>query len=147
MAKAHAIDPAIETKELLVSFPPLASLPRFEPYTWPIELSPDPPDSMPEFDDLPALLSWIEPDHSADTHPPTVAQATVVDLLVDHAGRVSDVRIVESPSSDCSADVSMTVAAMQWIFEPAVVDDDPAPAWIRLSVIHHPNPPTDTESP
>lgn len=147
MAKAHAIDPTIETRELLVSFPPLASLPRFEPYTWPVELSPDPPDSMPEFDDLPALLSWIEPDHSTDTHPSAVAVTTIVDLLVDHAGRVSDVRIIESPGFDCSADVSMTVAAMQWIFEPAVVDDDPAPAWIRLSVIHHPDPPASTESP
>ncbi len=147
MAKAYAIDPAIETKSLLVGFPDLASLPRFAPYTWPIELSSDPPDSMSKFDRLPILLRWIEPDLPTDAHPLTPTEATVVDLLVDRTGRVSDVRIIESPGSDCSIDVSMTVAAMQWLFEPAVIEDAPAPAWIRLSVIHHPSTPASTESP
>ncbi len=147
MAKAHAIDPAIETKDLLVSFPHLALLPQFEPYLWPIELKPDPPDSMPEFDDLPVLINWIEPDRPIDTHLPTIAQTTIVDLLVDRTGRVRDVRFIESPSSDCSIDVSTTVAAMQWIFEPAMADGNPAAAWIRFSIIHRPDQSTDAESP
>jgi tetratricopeptide (TPR) repeat protein len=139
MAKAHAIDPAIETKDLLIGFPDLASLPRFEPYTWPIELSPDPPDSMPELDGLPVLLRWVKPGHPAEG-------ITTVDLLVDSTGRVSDVHIIESLGSDCSVDVSTTVAAMQWLFEPAVADDAPQPAWIRLGVIYHAAPLASTES-
>ncbi len=147
MAKAHAIDPVIETKDLLVGFPDLASLPRFAPYTWPIELSPDPPDSMPEFDHLPVLLRWIEPDRQTDADSLAATEATMLDLLVDRTGRVKNVRIIESAGPDCSADISTTVAAMQWLFEPAVADDAPTPAWIRFHVIHHPDALASTESP
>jgi len=143
--RALALDPSIETSDMLPQLPDPEADPRTEPYTRLITLVGTEPSHAPNEatpDDSttvetvpPALISYVRPwPETADSDSLPGTEVLDVELLVGPSGTVEDVRIDDCDSIWCGALVDLAFATARWSFAPATVNGEPVAARIVFPV-------------
>lgn len=77
---------------------------------------------------LPKLKTFVDAEYPADKKAAGVEAAVVLTIEISATGTVNNVTVAESAAPDF--DAAAVAAARQFVFEPAEVDDKPAPAKI-----------------
>jgi hypothetical protein len=128
LAKALAVDPGVQTAQLLPGFADPGASPELEPYLRPIALAQSRADTAVEYDTLPLLARWAAPADTSEALTALAEGSIRLEILVGADGRPAEVIAVETVGDDELA--LLEEAVSHWRFTPAEAGGLYAPAWI-----------------
>jgi len=130
-AKALAADPGVASAVLFPRFPDPRGLPEVEPYTRPVELTPEHDPPADGFDSLPSLAVWTPIPASTDST--AVEETVALEILVDERGAPAEVTLPNGEELPARL-VPAADAVRTWRFTPAVAAGERLAARIVFEV-------------
>jgi TonB family protein len=86
------------------------------------------------YDEPPQPLTQVQPAYPDYAREAQIQGRVVLNVLVDHTGRVKEMKVLESRYM---LDQAAMAAVKHWTFKPALLDGYPVDAWVEIPVDFH----------
>jgi protein TonB len=91
----------------------------------------EPETALVEFDTPPEPVEEVAPEYPAAAKQAGATGTAHVEVIVDETGKVTETRIAQSSTHEM-LDEAAKLAASQWVFKPAMLDEKPVSAKIII---------------